>query len=149
MKNKTFFSLALLMIVLVMVGPSQSSARDTGPQTVTYADAGMLSAPAAFINLTAPAMVYDAISVTQTDEVTPDDTGTGTADGSFWDLVKANWLALVLGLLGFFELIARLTPTQKDDSIISWLMKILNLIWPNHKAGGGVFPANVKSQKTK
>ena len=50
-----------------------------------------------------------------------------------------NWRALLLGLLGFIDLVARLTPTEKDNSIINFLMTLFNAIIPNFRKGGGRF----------
>jgi hypothetical protein len=50
-----------------------------------------------------------------------------------------NWVALLLGLLGFFDLVARLTPTEKDNSIVNFLMTLFNAIIPNFRKGGGSF----------
>ena len=50
-----------------------------------------------------------------------------------------NWGVLLLGLLGFFDLVVRLTPTEKDNSIVNFLMTIFNAIIPNFKKGGGSF----------
>lgn len=50
-----------------------------------------------------------------------------------------NWGAILLGLLGFFDLIARLTPTEKDNSIVNFLMSLFNTLIPNLKKGGGSF----------
>ncbi len=50
-----------------------------------------------------------------------------------------NWGALLMGLLGFFDLVARLTPTEKDNSIINFLMSLFNTLVPNLKKGGGSF----------
>jgi hypothetical protein len=50
-----------------------------------------------------------------------------------------NWGALVLGLIGFIDLVARLTPSEKDNSIVNFLMTLLNAIIPNFKKGGGSF----------
>jgi len=55
-----------------------------------------------------------------------------------------NWGALLMGLLGFADMVARLTPTEKDNSIINFLITILNAIIPNLKKGGGTF--NLQSQ---
>ena len=48
-----------------------------------------------------------------------------------------NWGALLMGLLGFSDLVARLTPSVKDNSIINFLTSILNAMIPNLKKGGG------------
>lgn len=48
-----------------------------------------------------------------------------------------NWEALFLGLLGFYDVIARLTPSTKDNSIVNLLTRLYNAIIPNFKKGGG------------
>ena len=50
-----------------------------------------------------------------------------------------NWGAILIGLLGFFDLIARLTPSEKDNSIVNFLMSLFNTLIPNLKKGGGSF----------
>ena len=50
-----------------------------------------------------------------------------------------NWGALLMGILGLIDLIARLTPSEKDNSIVNFLMTLLNSIIPNLKKGGGSF----------
>ena len=44
-----------------------------------------------------------------------------------------------MGLLGFIDLVARLTPTEKDNSIVNFLLTLFNAIIPNFKKGGGSF----------
>ena len=58
------------------------------------------------------------------------------AKGNFF---TNNWGALLMGLLGFSDLIARLTPSAKDNSIINFLTSVINAIIPNLKKGGGSF----------
>ena len=50
-----------------------------------------------------------------------------------------NWGVLVVSLLGFFDVVVRLTPTTKDNSIVNLLATIINAIIPNFKKGGGSF----------
>ena len=57
-------------------------------------------------------------------------------DGNFF---SDNWGALLMGILGFIDLVARLTPTEKDNSIVNFLMTLFNAIIPNFKKGGGSF----------
>ena len=63
----------------------------------------------------------------------------GEADKTFWQLIADNWGSLLLALLGFVELLVRLTPTEKDNSILNMIIKFLNVILPNLKKGGGTF----------
>ena len=58
------------------------------------------------------------------------------ATGNFF---TNNWGALLMGLLGFADLVARLTPSVKDNSILNFLSSVLNAIIPNLKKGGGQF----------
>jgi len=70
-------------------------------------------------------------------QVTPEQTNVGQETaGNFF---SENWLALILGLFGFFDLVARLTPTEKDNSIVNFLLSLFNAIIPNFKKGGGSF----------
>jgi len=50
-----------------------------------------------------------------------------------------NWIALLGGILVFIELIVRLTPSEKDNSIFNWLAALINALIPNLKKGGGTF----------
>ncbi len=70
------------------------------------------------------------------DLVTPEQTNVEQPAGNF---LTDHWGALLLGLLGFFDLIARLTPTEKDNSIVNFLLTIFNAIIPNFRKGGGSF----------
>ena len=59
-------------------------------------------------------------------------------DGSE-NFFSANWGSLIISFLAFCDVIVRLTPTVKDDSILSFVSKIFNYIIPNRKTGGGTF----------
>jgi hypothetical protein len=48
-----------------------------------------------------------------------------------------NWGVLSLSLLSFLEVITRLTPSEKDNTVLSFVSKLLNVIIPNFKKGGG------------
>lgn len=51
--------------------------------------------------------------------------------------LSANWGVLSLSLLSFLEVVTRLTPTEKDNTVLKLLSNILNAIIPNLKKGGG------------
>ena len=72
-------------------------------------------------------------SVSSSIEATVGDTEQATTGGFFTN----NWGALLMGLLGFADLVTRLTPSVKDNSILNFLSTILNAIIPNLKKGGG------------
>jgi len=70
-------------------------------------------------------------------QVTPEQTNVEQeTTGNF---LTENWGVLLLGLLGFFDLVARLTPTEKDNSIVNFLLTVFNAIIPNFRKGGGSF----------
>ena len=58
------------------------------------------------------------------------------------EFLKENWLALLLGVLGLAEVITRLTPTTRDDTILEWIKQIIGVVFPNRKAGGGTFTSH-------
>lgn len=48
-----------------------------------------------------------------------------------------NWGILSLSLLSFLEVITRLTPSAKDNTVLTFVSRLLNAIIPNVKKGGG------------
>lgn len=48
-----------------------------------------------------------------------------------------NWGVISLSLLSFLEVITRLTPSEKDNTVLSFLSNVLNAIIPNLRKGGG------------
>ncbi|HCY39963.1 MAG TPA: hypothetical protein DHV48_01155 [Prolixibacteraceae bacterium] len=71
------------------------------------------------------------------DPLTPEQTN--VEQQSAGNFLTDHWGALLLGLLGFFDLVARLTPTEKDNSVVNFLLTIFNAIIPNFRKGGGSF----------
>ena len=53
--------------------------------------------------------------------------------------IQEHWVALLLALLAFIEVIVRLTPTEKDNTIFAIVKRIINLFIPNRKKAGGLF----------
>ena len=70
-------------------------------------------------------------------QVTPEQTNVEQETAK--NFLTDNWGVLLLGLLGFFDLVARLTPTEKDNSIVNFLLTVFNAIIPNFRKGGGSF----------
>jgi len=123
----------VVLLAVALQSPVTYAAPSYNPVTVCVPDAGLMLAAV-------PVVAVVATTIAQTDD-TGTDTGTVTETGGFLAFLKANWFVLVAGLLAFFEVIARLTPTSKDDSILSWLTKLLNWVFPNKaKAGGTIIP---------
>lgn len=60
---------------------------------------------------------------------------------TFWGFLKKNWGELIAGFLAFVEVIIRLTPTQKDNTILTMVKRAYDFLigWliPNKKLGGG------------
>ena len=61
----------------------------------------------------------------------------GNTIAQIWEWIKANLWPLLIGLLGFVEVVVRLTPTQKDDAWFEWLKNIIDALIPNMRKGGG------------
>jgi len=55
------------------------------------------------------------------------------------EFFKDNWVPLLLGLVGLAEVVTRLTPTKKDDTILEWVKKLFDVFLPNNKRDGGTF----------
>ena len=53
------------------------------------------------------------------------------------NFITNNWGTLFMGLFSFYDVIARLTPTKKDNSIVNLLTTLYNALVPNLKKGGG------------
>ena len=75
-------------------------------------------------------------SVSSSIEARLDEPSVPAGKGNFF---SNNWGALLIGLLGLGDLIARLTPSAKDNSIINFISSVINAIIPNFKKGGGSF----------
>ena len=53
------------------------------------------------------------------------------------DFIKNNWVFIITSLIGIAEIIVRLTPTKKDNSIVNIIKQIFDVIIKNKKAAGG------------
>ena len=127
---KTFISLMILMIGLLVTLPygNQVQASNSSDQKSFLVD-NQNTAPAA--------LVQEEGGVASTSSPTLEATVAEPVEaGNFF---SDNWGALVMGILGFVDLVARLTPTEKDNSIVNFLMTLFNAIIPNFKKGGGSF----------
>lgn len=50
-----------------------------------------------------------------------------------WDFIKNNYILLVWGLVAFIEVIVRLTPSDRDNSIFNKVKRMLDILIPNVK----------------
>ena len=123
---KTLFLVMILMIGLLVTLPQGNQAKASIiPDQTSFVVDNHQSAPAV--------QAQEEGGVPATTEQT--NVGQETSGNFFTD----NWGALVIGLLGFFDVVARLTPTEKDNSIVNFLLSFFNAIIPNLKKGGGRF----------
>lgn len=123
---RNFISIMILMIgLLVTLPPGNQVKASTLTDQTSFAVDNPNIAPAVLTE--EEGGVQAALEQTS---VGPEATGNFFSD---------NWGALLLGLLGFFDLVARLTPTEKDNSVVNFLMTLFNTIIPNLKKGGGSF----------
>ena len=123
---KTFITLMILMIGLLVTLPYGNQVQASNPtdQTSFVVDNHQI-APAA--------LAQEEGGVPATPEKT------NVVQETTGNFFSDNWGALLMGLLGFADVVARLTPTEKDNSIVNFLMTLFNAIIPNFKKGGGSF----------
>lgn len=57
--------------------------------------------------------------------------------GGLLGFIKDYWALLLPAILALVEVIVRITPTTKDDSVFNFLKYLLDKIIPNARAGGG------------
>lgn len=130
MKKIFFVLFAFALLLSVMPPPLLAAPDDPGTSIVLQSDL----APAAMAQETGGVELEQGDPVLNVD---PESAG-------IKDFFAENWLVLSGGLLVFIELIVRLTPTKKDDSIVNWLNTLLGVFVPNFKKGGGTFVATTK-----
>ncbi len=53
------------------------------------------------------------------------------------NFISENWIVLLTALIGLAEVIVRLTPSGKDNSIFNLIKRIIDAIVPNFSSGGG------------
>lgn len=70
----------------------------------------------------------------------PDSTSTDTGTGSsVWLFLRQNFAVLLWGIVGLLEVIVRLTPSDRDNSLLNYLVTLLDKVIPNRRTGGGSF----------
>lgn len=132
---KNFFLLIFGFALLLAVGCAPDKPNSDPPgEEISYVQTADLQQSTASIELDTPVyLVQD-----------PPSDPPAVSDKTFADLLKENWMVVLAGLLGFVDIIVRLTPTEKDNSILNKLYKILDFLIPNFKAGGGKFTPEQK-----
>lgn len=61
----------------------------------------------------------------------------GPVKDSFLDVMGENWPIVLTAVLVFAEAIVKITPSEKDNSILNFIKKVLDFILPNLRKGGG------------
>jgi hypothetical protein len=123
---RKLISVMILMIGLLVALPFGNQVQASNPNYQTFFVVNNPSSAVA-----APGQEEGGVQ----DEPEQTNVGQETASNFFSD----NWGALLMGVLLFIDLVARLTPTEKDNSIVNFLMTLFNAIIPNFKKGGGRF----------
>lgn len=116
---RTFFSTMMLLAAILLAMATGTNAETSGvtdQQTVKVEN-----------RQTATATVSQETGVIQVE----------TDKQPLGGFLARNWGILSLSLLSFLEVITRLTPTEKDNTVLTLLSNILNAIIPNFKKGGG------------
>ncbi len=72
------------------------------------------------------------LTMAQAQGIVPAENANGIAE-----FLKMNWQPLLLAVIGLLEVVVRLTPTKKDNSILNIIIKILEAILPNKDKQGG------------
>jgi len=132
MKN-TFLVIILTigMLVAMAIGNQVTATVLSHPELVS----GTPQQLAQLVSASCPETTISAF-VSSNIETTVSEPSLPAGKGNFF---TNNWGALLMGLLGLSDLIARLTPSAKDNSIINFLTSVINAIIPNMKKGGGSF----------
>lgn len=53
------------------------------------------------------------------------------------EFIKQHWVEILFALLALAEVIVRLTPTAKDNSIFNMVKKVIDYLFANRKRLGG------------
>lgn len=140
------FLLAACLCTAVF-GQSSDPPSLRAPQTLaqtTPANADSVTLP---VPLTDEARARDRIAgqghayVSPPEPVTPELVAAARAGGGLGGLgvwLQAHWGAVLFVALGIFEIIVRVTPSERDNSIFNFLKSLLDKLLPNAKVGGGL-----------
>ena len=128
---KNIISILILMVAFLI---GSMAATSTPSTSSTSSEAGFLVSNGTTLAANAPSTKASvAGDVKIAFEQTDDETG---ETGNFF---LRNWGILSVSFLAFCDVVARLTPSAKDNSIVNLLVTILNAIIPNFRKGGGRF----------
>lgn len=138
MKNyripKLFLLGALLVALVMKFGVAQRDLNQ-GQRNQVEKTSEVIPVQYAQVSPAEELAIEDTSEIPSTNDPVPSQPSAG-----WWAFLVANWVALLIGLGGFIEVIVRLTPTKKDDSILAFIKNILDSFIPNRRTGGGKHP---------
>lgn len=53
------------------------------------------------------------------------------------EFITEHWVTIFAGIIGLAEIIVRLTPSDRDNSILNLIKRLIDAICPNFRTGGG------------
>lgn len=128
---KNIITLIILMIALIPsvgIGSTNTPSTGLGAGTAVSATEAPLTSTEGSISVstssTIKASVGEPVEATIDEPIEP-------------NFFIRNWGALLMGLLALADVVTRLTPTEKDNSILNFLNSVINAVIPNLKKGGG------------
>jgi hypothetical protein len=136
MKRRLVFcviGLGLLFAMVVSLGSCQTVRTESPPPSVEKVDIVPFPSP-----------VYRTLQTAANADSTPvaihvvfKSPEAYTNIGKF---LLANWLATLVLLLGIVEVVVRLTPSEKDNSVFNFIYGWIDRFIPNLKTGGQTHP---------
>ena len=62
------------------------------------------------------------------------------------EFLQKHWVLLLTGVICLSEIIVRLTPSQKDNSILNKVLNIVDFLLPNLRKDGGKFVNKIRTR---
>ena len=138
MRNLFAKLLVFTLFVVVagtMQGIAQSQALDDPPKCFIHDGTGVAEIVFTVDDLRSEEHLYASLSTDPQYEL--EDPPAIEEGESLADYAKRNWKWLAAVFILLLEFIVRLTPTKKDNAILSRFLGVLGTIVPNLKKGGG------------
>ncbi len=132
MRNRIFLNV-LVIVLLVCSGSFMFAQEQTKPPIFTFQGSELVQLkPIPYIDTTETVVkVKAAYAQTVTVE------SQTRENSSLKDFLSAHWAALVWALISLLEVVTRLTPTARDNSVLNFVKMILDSLVPNVRTGGG------------
>ena len=132
MRNRIFLNV-LVLLLLVCSGSCMFAQEQNKPPIFTYQGSEVVQLkPVPYFDTTASVV---QVKAQYAPTVTVESQTSGNS--SFKDFLSAHWAALVWALMSLLEVVVRLTPTARDNSVLNFVKMILDSLVPNARTGGG------------